>query len=407
MRSFPVAMLLALSSFVCWSATVNCQIPAGSSSASVVAESEAKRDERIDLLIARSNDHVRRAKLYLEANKHVRARDEFDRAIDEILLSGLDVRASERLHTFYLELVETIYRIEVSQMPPVPRSERIKNPVKASELYIPASVQQPARSQTSPQETSGSAASADSEVTKYRARKGDTIAKIAAAYKLSADQVAKLNGIAATAQLQPGQEIKLPIIESSPTLNKLRGEYVQATIEYKASLEKLLALYENSEKRAEQYLENTKRLVAQKMISDHSVEDAEREVADEKLKIEGVRKQIADADKQIAQGVIEARQQQIKEARDRERADELIGPKPAQSANGTMPIVLKWFNDYLHDPYSARYVSWTRVRKGLHDGEPYWIVAVRIRAKNAFNAYRLSDYIFYIRRNRVVLYDSD
>ncbi|HEX3231881.1 MAG TPA: transglycosylase SLT domain-containing protein, partial [Pyrinomonadaceae bacterium] len=45
---------------------------------------------------------------------------------------------------------------------------------------------------------------------KIRARKGDTIAKIAAARKLSADEVARLNGIAPNAELKAGQEIKLP-----------------------------------------------------------------------------------------------------------------------------------------------------------------------------------------------------
>jgi len=45
---------------------------------------------------------------------------------------------------------------------------------------------------------------------KVRARKGDTIAKIAAARKLSADEVARLNGIAPNQELNAGQEIKLP-----------------------------------------------------------------------------------------------------------------------------------------------------------------------------------------------------
>ena len=45
---------------------------------------------------------------------------------------------------------------------------------------------------------------------KVRARKGDTIARIAAANKVSADDVARLNGIAPNVELQAGQEIKLP-----------------------------------------------------------------------------------------------------------------------------------------------------------------------------------------------------
>jgi membrane-bound lytic murein transglycosylase D len=47
-------------------------------------------------------------------------------------------------------------------------------------------------------------------LTKVKARKGDTIAKIAASRKLAADEVARLNGIAPNAELQAGQEIKLP-----------------------------------------------------------------------------------------------------------------------------------------------------------------------------------------------------
>jgi LysM repeat protein len=45
---------------------------------------------------------------------------------------------------------------------------------------------------------------------KVRARKGDTIAKIAAANKVSADDVSRLNGIAPNVELNAGQEIKLP-----------------------------------------------------------------------------------------------------------------------------------------------------------------------------------------------------
>jgi LysM repeat protein len=43
-----------------------------------------------------------------------------------------------------------------------------------------------------------------------KARKGDTISKIAKSRNLSADEVARLNGIAPDAELQAGQEIKLP-----------------------------------------------------------------------------------------------------------------------------------------------------------------------------------------------------
>src|SRR5262249_10092960 len=72
-----------------------------------------KAEPRVEQIIDRANDHFRKGKLNLEDNKREQARDEFDKAVDEILMSGLDVRASQRLQTFYLELVERIYREEV------------------------------------------------------------------------------------------------------------------------------------------------------------------------------------------------------------------------------------------------------------------------------------------------------
>jgi hypothetical protein len=401
LRSSTVVRLLALFSFLFSNGATKGQLPApvGPSARQIPTE-VAKAEPRVDQVIERAEAYFRQGKLNLDDNKRALARVDFDHAIDEILMSGLDVRASQRLQQFYYELVERIYREETKGAPPPPPSERIKNPIKSDDLYIPP-IDPQSKAVLVPQERP----SDDKNTVKYRARKGDTIAKIAAAQDLSADEVSRLNGIPANAKLQPGQEIKLPVIVTERGL--LENEYVKSTREYKASLEKLLTLYEESEKRAEQRVIDTQKRVNDNLANERDVEQARAAAANAKLKVTEVRQQIATADKQIAQAVIEARQRQINEARDRERADELIGAKPAQAASGAMPIVIKWFNDYLHDPYSAHYVSWTKVRKGLHDGEPYWIVGVRIRAKNAFNAYRLSDYVFYIRRNHVVLYDAD
>jgi membrane-bound lytic murein transglycosylase D len=59
-------------------------------------------------------------------------------------------------------------------------------------------------------------------LTKVKARKGDTIAKIAAARKLAVDEVARLNGIAPNAVLQPGQEIRLPSAGSTSATSRRR-----------------------------------------------------------------------------------------------------------------------------------------------------------------------------------------
>ena len=112
--SFPrlkagVALLMAL---VACAATSVAQIPAASSARTIPTEVE-QSEGRITQIITRAEDHFRKAKLNLEDNKRNQAREEFDKAIDSILESGFDVRASQRLQTYYLELVERIYREEV------------------------------------------------------------------------------------------------------------------------------------------------------------------------------------------------------------------------------------------------------------------------------------------------------
>ncbi len=57
----------------------------------------------------------------------------------------------------------------------------------------------------------GTSDTAPAGPTRIRARKGDTIAKIAAAHKVSADELARLNGVSADAELRAGQEIRLPV----------------------------------------------------------------------------------------------------------------------------------------------------------------------------------------------------
>src|SRR5207253_4827884 len=99
---------------------IQAQIPGGSSAREIPTEVQ-KTDPRVDLVIERANDHFRKGKLNLEDDKREQARDEFDKAVDEILVSGLDVRASQRLQTFYLELVEKIYREEVPLVQTAPQ----------------------------------------------------------------------------------------------------------------------------------------------------------------------------------------------------------------------------------------------------------------------------------------------
>jgi membrane-bound lytic murein transglycosylase D len=56
----------------------------------------------------------------------------------------------------------------------------------------------------------GTTESSNAGLTKVRARKGDTISRIAAARNLDANEVARLNGVTADVELRAGQEVKLP-----------------------------------------------------------------------------------------------------------------------------------------------------------------------------------------------------
>jgi hypothetical protein len=87
-------------------------VSVGTSLREISSETQ-KEDPRVDQVIDRANDHFRKGKRSVEDNKREQARDEFDKAVDEILMSGIDVRTNHRLQSFYLELVERIYREEV------------------------------------------------------------------------------------------------------------------------------------------------------------------------------------------------------------------------------------------------------------------------------------------------------
>jgi len=112
MTRSPLSLAALIAAALFFPAIIQAQIPGGSSAREIPTEVQ-KTDGRVDQVIERANDHFRKGKLNLEDDKREQARDEFDKAVDEILMSGLDVRANQRLQTFYLELVEKIYREEV------------------------------------------------------------------------------------------------------------------------------------------------------------------------------------------------------------------------------------------------------------------------------------------------------
>ena len=88
-------------------------------------------------------------------------------------------------------------------------------------------------------------------------------------------------------------------------LAKLREQYVQATKEYKASLEKLVAFYEADVKKAEDKLSVSQKLLAEGLIAKAQVEENERTLAAAKVKVAETRRQMTSADDQIAAVLVE------------------------------------------------------------------------------------------------------
>lgn len=70
-------------------------------------------EARVNQVINQADKYFNQGKLNLADNKREQARDDFDKAVDAILNSGMDVRSNPRLRDYYLQLVENIYRIEI------------------------------------------------------------------------------------------------------------------------------------------------------------------------------------------------------------------------------------------------------------------------------------------------------
>jgi len=94
------------------SATLQAQVNTQSYLRNTPSDVE-REDPRVQQIIADSEKHFKLGELNLNDQKRQAAREEFDKAVDTVLESGMDVRSNPRLHRYYLELVERVYRKEV------------------------------------------------------------------------------------------------------------------------------------------------------------------------------------------------------------------------------------------------------------------------------------------------------
>jgi hypothetical protein len=104
------------------------------------------------------------------------------------------------------------------------------------------------------------------------------------------------------AQKQKRKKIERPPVNE---LTKLRDEYVKATRDVKASLEKLLLIYQANVKQAEEKLATAKTLFSEGLISKAQVDENQRLLSVEEQKVAETQKQLASADSQIANVLVE------------------------------------------------------------------------------------------------------
>lgn len=89
-------------------------------------------------------------------------------------------------------------------------------------------------------------------------------------------------------------------------LTRLREEFIKATNDYKANLEKLRAIYEKSIAGAEGHVVQSQELFAQGLISKNDLDKSELALAEAKDKVSEVDRRIAGAETQIADTLLEA-----------------------------------------------------------------------------------------------------
>jgi hypothetical protein len=89
-------------------------------------------------------------------------------------------------------------------------------------------------------------------------------------------------------------------------LSRLREDFIKATKDYKTSLAKLLAIYERNVSSTEERLAQAQKLFAEGLISKNQLLEAETAVAGAKHKINEAQSQMANADAQIADTMLEA-----------------------------------------------------------------------------------------------------
>jgi Outer membrane efflux protein len=117
--------------------------------------------------------------------------------------------------------------------------------------------------------------------------------------------VCLISTIDLSAQKKSTRRVKVKPAAQASEVEKLRRNYIEITKQYKASLEKLLGLYQANQKKAEDRFAKSKELFAAGLISKTELDDSEQAVTMAQAKVAEVQQQKVNADTQIAQTLVE------------------------------------------------------------------------------------------------------
>src|ERR1044071_8939259 len=103
-----------------------------------------------------------------------------------------------------------------------------------------------------------------------------------------------------TPQDQTAKEKQKEIAEAA---TQSRAKLIEATKEYQSSLEKLLTMLTDEEKRAADLVEKRRLLLEQGVIAKRELEESERALAEARSKVEGTRKSIGEAEQLMTEAI--------------------------------------------------------------------------------------------------------
>lgn len=84
-----------------------------------------------------------------------------------------------------------------------------------------------------------------------------------------------------------------------------------------------------------------------------------------------------------------------------EQVHQIRDSMPKVLADGSLMEVRDYLRSTMNDYDSSEFMGWTPLTILFRDGRPYWVIRLKMRAKNAFGAYVIDDSIYFIRNGTV------